>query len=78
MLQLALRLPPGLNQHSRELAETWREKYKKPELISGAALLFFRQEAFFYTLQPPLLGQNAVDDFLFDTPRGFCEHFASA
>ena len=41
MLQLALRLPPGLNQRSRELAEAWREKFKTPELISGAALLFF-------------------------------------
>jgi transglutaminase-like putative cysteine protease len=47
-------------------------------MISNAALLFFRQEAFFYTLQPPLLGQHAVDDFLFVSRRGFCEHFASA
>ena len=78
MLQQALRLPPGLNPRSRELAEAWQEKFKTPELISGAALLFFRQEAFFYTLRPPLLGQNAVDDFLFGTRRGFCEHFASA
>ncbi|WP_294266131.1 DUF3488 and transglutaminase-like domain-containing protein [Propionivibrio sp.] len=78
MLQQSLRLPPGLNQRSRELAEAWREKFKTPERISGAALLFFRQEAFFYTLRPPLLGQNAVDDFVFGTRRGFCEHFASA
>ena len=38
----------------------------------------FRQEAFYYTLQPPLLGPNAIDDFLFGTRRGFCEHFAAA
>jgi len=30
-------------------------------------------------LQPPLLpAQNAIDAFVFDTRRGFCEHFASA
>ncbi|MDQ5960629.1 MAG: protein-glutamine gamma-glutamyltransferase, partial [Pseudomonadota bacterium] len=29
-------------------------------------------------LQPPLLGNNSVDQFLFETRRGFCEHYASA
>lgn len=27
---------------------------------------------------PPLLGRNSVDEFLFETRRGFCEHYASA
>ncbi|MDZ7770699.1 MAG: transglutaminase domain-containing protein [Woeseiaceae bacterium] len=30
------------------------------------------------TLQPPQLGSNSVDEFLFRTQRGFCEHYASA
>lgn len=38
----------------------------------------FRNEAFFYTLRPPLLGRHAMDEFLFDFRRGFCEHYASA
>ena len=37
-----------------------------------------RDEEFFYTLEPPRLGRDSVDDFLFNTRRGFCEHFASA
>ena len=78
MLQQALQLPPRLNPRSRELAAEWQAKFKSPEMINNAALLFFRQEKFFYTLQPPLLGENAVDDFLFTTRRGFCEHYASA
>lgn len=78
ILQQALRLPPQLNPRSRQLATEWQTKFKSPEMISNAALLYFRQEKFFYTLQPPLLGQNAVDDFLFTTRRGFCEHYASA
>ena len=78
MLQQSLRLPPGLNPRARELAASWQARFKTPEMISNAALLHFRQEAFYYTLQPPLLGQHAVDDFLFDTRSGFCEHFASA
>jgi hypothetical protein len=38
----------------------------------------FRNEAFFYSLTPPLLGTNSVDEFLFDTRRGFCEHYAGS
>lgn len=38
----------------------------------------FRTGGFSYTLQPPLLGTNTVDDFLYRSKAGFCEHFASA
>ena len=41
-------------------------------------LSYFRDNEFIYTLNPDLLGQNAMDDFLFDSRRGFCEHYASA
>ena len=33
---------------------------------------------FVYTMRPPLLAADSVDEFLFTTRRGFCEHFASA
>jgi transglutaminase-like putative cysteine protease len=42
-----------------------------------AALERFRA-SFTYTLNPPLLGRDSIDDFLFSTQKGFCEHFASA
>ena len=77
-LQLSRRLPSGFNPRTRELAAEWQTQYKKPEAIADAALRYFRTESFFYTLRPPLLGENAVDDFLFNTRRGFCEHYASA
>ena len=38
----------------------------------------FRNQQFFYTLTPPLLGEDPIDDFLFNTRSGFCEHYASA
>ena len=38
----------------------------------------FREHEFVYTLAPPLLGKEPVDDFLFNTRRGFCEHYASS
>jgi hypothetical protein len=39
---------------------------------------FYRQQPFVYTLSPPALGHHTVDEFLFRTQRGFCEHYASS
>jgi transglutaminase-like putative cysteine protease len=38
----------------------------------------FRREPYVYTLSPPLLGRDAVDDFLYGSRAGFCEHYAGA
>jgi transglutaminase-like putative cysteine protease len=78
IIQQALSLSRRFNPRTQELAESWRREFVAPERISVAALRFFREEEFFYTLQPPALGQHAVDEFLFNTRRGFCEHYASA
>ena len=43
-----------------------------------AVLAMFTQQPFYYTLTPPKLCDDSVDDFLFDTKRGFCGHYASA
>ena len=74
---LALALPRGFNPRARELAQRWRQELVSDDAIVRAALELFHKE-FFYTLNAPLLGRNSVDDFLFDTQRGFCEHFSSA
>jgi hypothetical protein len=42
------------------------------------ALLHFREEPFVYTLNPPPISDKPVDTFLFETRRGFCEHYATA
>ncbi|MDH2915434.1 MAG: transglutaminase domain-containing protein, partial [Gallionella sp.] len=42
------------------------------------ALTYFNRSGFEYTLEPPLLGINSVDDFLFTTKKGFCEHYAGS
>ncbi|MDR3300140.1 MAG: DUF3488 and transglutaminase-like domain-containing protein [Candidatus Accumulibacter sp.] len=78
MLQQALTMSSRFNPQARALGESWRREFADPERISVAALRYFREEKFFYTLEPPALGQNAVDDFLFNTRRGFCEHYAGA
>lgn len=76
--QNALALPYGYNPRAQALGAQWREQYGgNPERIAGAAMKLFRDE-FSYTLTPPPLGRNGMDDFIFETKAGYCEYFASA
>lgn len=74
----ALDLPDDINPRARSLAMGWANSGLGDAAIVQQALDRFRREPFVYTLQPPRLGEQAVDDFLFNTRRGFCEHYASA
>ncbi len=73
-----LALPEGFNPRTRALAARWRETAPDAEAIVARALALFREQPFRYTLEPPLLGTDSVDEFLFETRAGFCEHYASA
>lgn len=77
-LQRNLTLPPNLNPRSQNLAAEWRKRLPNEDAILRAALQYFTQQNFSYTLEPPLLGRHGVDDFLFETRQGFCEHYASS
>lgn len=72
-----LALPDGFDPRSRELAQGWRSELGDDAEIVRAALAMFRAD-FTYTLSAPLLGRDTVDDFLFGTRAGFCEHFSSS
>lgn len=74
----ALALPESLSERVRRLAESWRAGARQDADTVRAALAYFNREPFVYTLTPPLLGRDPVDQFLFETRRGFCEHYASA
>lgn len=74
----ALQLPATLSPRVRALAGGWARSQVTPGGIVAAALEKFRREEFRYTLTPPLLGGDPVDEFLFESRRGYCEHYASA
>ncbi len=77
--QLESRLPGSDNPRTRELAARLRAEAVDDRALVRAALGMFRTEPYVYTLQPPRLeGGNRADQFLFDTRKGFCEHFASS
>jgi len=74
----ALRLPPRSNPRTVAFAQELRARHAGDRALVAAALAWFRDEPFVYTLTPPLLDRDPVDGFLFDTRRGFCEHYAGA
>ncbi len=74
----ALQLPDTISPRARALAKEWATEHGDAREIANAALTLFRREAFVYTLTPPPLGADPVDEFLFGTRRGFCEHYAAA
>lgn len=73
-----IELPPSFNPRTLELAAALRRETDDPQALLRRVLAMFREQAYRYTLQPPPLGRNSVDEFLFDTRAGFCEHYASA
>jgi protein-glutamine gamma-glutamyltransferase len=73
---MALQITEGENPRTRQLAQTWLNL--TPAQKINSALTLFRNDNFVYTLKPPLLGKDPVDQFLFNTKRGFCEHYATS
>jgi transglutaminase-like putative cysteine protease len=74
----ALTIPLNLNPRAQKLGAEWRANSDNDEAITRTALAYFSREGFQYTLSPPPLGVNEIDDFLFGTRKGFCEHYASS
>lgn len=76
--QRALQLPDNITLRMRELVAGWEAQGGNHASVVIHALRYFREEPFYYTLRPPPLTENPVDQFLFESRRGFCEHYASA
>ena len=76
--QRALQLPGTLSPRVRQLAQQWRDTAPDSLGIAQQAMRYFNREEFVYTLKPPLMRRDPVDEFLFTYRRGFCEHFAAA
>ncbi|UPG84482.1 DUF3488 and transglutaminase-like domain-containing protein [Luteibacter aegosomatis] len=73
-----LQLPMGVGPRARALAQSWAQRYGDDHAaIVRAALAMFHAD-FSYTLAPEPLDRDRIDDFLFQTKQGYCEHFASS
>ncbi len=79
-IQRALRLPRYTNPQAVALGRSLRKQFgKDDEVIVAQMLQHYRNQPFVYTLTPPLLNSdNPVDQFLFESQKGFCEHYAAS
>ena len=75
--ELWLELPAGFNPRALAAGAALR-RLGDPIRRINTVLRRFHDEAYSYTLEPPLLGRHSVDEFLYQTRAGFCEHYASA
>ncbi|MFO1436657.1 MAG: DUF3488 and transglutaminase-like domain-containing protein [Gammaproteobacteria bacterium] len=77
-LRAARQLPANMHPRTVALAQRWRQELRNDDAIVQQALKLFHEHAFYYTVTPPEITGDSVDGFLFDTRRGFCEHYAAA
>lgn len=74
-----LKIPAEGNPQTRQLGRQLAQQYTEPQQIVSQVLAMFNAEDYHYTLNPPLTpGADSVDQFLFQTRRGFCEHYAGS
>jgi len=74
-----LRLPDNIAPQTKALVTEWKNQYQRDVDIVNKAFEHFNKDLFSYTLSPKALNMSdPVDDFLFRTKEGFCEHYASA
>jgi transglutaminase-like putative cysteine protease len=66
------------NENPRTIQLAQSVKTLNPKQKIDFILNRFRQAPFTYTLNPPILGNNPIDAFLFETKKGFCEHYAAS
>jgi transglutaminase-like putative cysteine protease len=77
-LQNALQLPASYHPQAIALAQSWRARGLSDSEIVDQAMRYFNEQNFYYTLTPPPLANDTIDEFLFVTRQGFCEHYAAA
>lgn len=69
-----LRIPRSMTRRVQALVSAWQREADPVR----AVLRYFHEQDFGYTLTPPLLRGNFLDEFLFESRRGYCEHYAAA
>lgn len=72
-----LRYDDNFNPRTIAYAKKLREDNPDPKALIEKLMARYNSE-FEYTLEPPRLGTNPIDEFLFDTKKGFCEHYAGS
>jgi len=74
-----VQLPKQRSEKITELVKQLHGFEQPSAVFIQNVLNHFRQEKFYYTLTPPLMGgENPLEAFLFTSRHGFCSHYAAA
>lgn len=77
--QLALNSKGAIsNPQSYLLAQTLYKNHQNDRARVVAAMAYFNEQPFRYTLKPQPMNENDIDDFLFNKQAGFCAHYSSS
>ncbi|ENX37482.1 transglutaminaseTgpA domain-containing protein [Acinetobacter courvalinii] len=78
-LELNTRFEQGRDRKAQQLAQAlFEQNQKRPEKYLQSVLSWYRKNGFSYTLTPGTLSGDRIDQFLFSSRKGFCEHYASS
>ena len=77
-LDNALQLPGNYHPKTVALAQSWRLQGMNDMQIVQKALAHFNEQQYYYTLNPPIFINDSVDEFMFESRQGFCEHYAAS
>ncbi len=72
------KIPNNVNPKASKLAQSWKEQGLSNKEIIKKIQSFFITQNLKYSLEAPRTSGDHVDDFLFRTKIGYCEHFATA
>ncbi len=79
ILHASLQLPNNRNPQTITLGQQWSQQGMAPAQIVNKALSMFQTKPYYYSRTPPALNSaDPLDEFLFTTKRGFCEHYAAS
>jgi len=73
-----LQLPTKPEKRIKDLVTQLEGFNSSPESFINNLFAHFRQNDFYYTLMPPLMGEKPIETFLFEARAGFCGHYATA
>lgn len=73
-----LALPGQSNPLTMQWAQSLRQQFADDVELTQFVLEQFRINHFYYTVTPPAMAEQGIDDFLFNQRQGFCGHYASA
>ncbi|MEZ5470392.1 MAG: DUF3488 and transglutaminase-like domain-containing protein [Marinicella sp.] len=75
---LLLAYPQNLNPKTQQIIKSWLAQETDKHKIIDKVLAMFNQDEFYYSYTPPPLSGDVIDQFIFDSKKGFCEHYASS